>query len=54
MMDKLLDFFVGDSPSKSFALICKKCKAHNGLAPIEEMDSIRKSAWCDHYYFKSN
>jgi hypothetical protein len=41
MMDKLLDFFVGDSPSKSFALICKKCKAHNGLAPIEEMDSIQ-------------
>jgi hypothetical protein len=43
-MDKVVDWLIGDSPSSSFALVCEKCKANNGLAPVDEMDGIRTAA----------
>jgi hypothetical protein len=39
-IDKLVDLLIGESPVNSFALICEKCKANNGLAPQDEMDLI--------------
>ena len=40
VFDRLLDLLVGEDengPSKRTALICKFCRAHNGLAPRDEL-----------------
>lgn len=39
--DKLVDYMVGVNSQNGFALICENCRAHNGLAPSAEMESIR-------------
>ena len=40
-LDKIVDYVVGGEPQHSFALICTKCRAHNGLMPQSEMQSYR-------------
>ncbi|XP_028416634.1 endoplasmic reticulum junction formation protein lunapark-B-like [Dendronephthya gigantea] len=32
MADKFVDYLVGDGPSNRYALICKACHSHNGMA----------------------
>jgi hypothetical protein len=37
-LDKLVEYLVGDGPSNRYALICKKCESHNGMALKEEFE----------------
>lgn len=41
IIDRLLDYIIGDSPTTGFALICKKCHFNNGLIPKDEMESAQ-------------
>lgn len=36
--DRLVDYIVGDGPSNRYALICKNCESHNGMALKEEFE----------------
>lgn len=40
--DKLVEYIVGDGPSYRYALICKYCREHNGLALQEEFPYMCK------------
>jgi len=40
MMDKLVDYVVGDGPSNRYALICRWCHSHNGMALKDEFEYI--------------
>ncbi|EFA06588.1 Protein lunapark-like Protein [Tribolium castaneum] len=40
VLDKMVDYLVGDGPSNRFALICKNCAAHNGMAIKEEFEYL--------------
>ena len=40
VMDKLVDYILGDGPHNRFALICSECKSHNGMALQEEFEFI--------------
>ncbi|RZC37065.1 lunapark, partial [Asbolus verrucosus] len=40
VLDKMVDYLVGDGPSNRFALICKNCSSHNGMALKEEFDYL--------------
>ena len=42
-MDKVVEYLVGDGPSNRFALICKQCQSHNGMALREEFEYIGKT-----------
>ncbi|XP_072020602.1 endoplasmic reticulum junction formation protein lunapark-B-like [Amphiura filiformis] len=45
--DKLVDLVVGDGPSSRYALICKHCYSHNGMAMQEEFEYLAfKCAYC--------
>jgi endoplasmic reticulum junction formation protein lunapark len=45
--DKLIDFFIGEGPSNRYALICKTCCSHNGMALKEEFEYLSfKCAYC--------
>jgi len=35
-LDKLVDYVVGDGAANRYALICKYCATHNGLATPED------------------
>ncbi|KOC68357.1 Protein lunapark-B, partial [Habropoda laboriosa] len=37
-LDRLIDYLVGDGPSNRYALICRKCESHNGMALKEEFE----------------
>ena len=39
-MDKLVEYLVGDGPANRYALICKQCQSHNGMALKEEFEYI--------------
>jgi len=39
-MDKMVEYLVGDGPSNRYALICKQCQSHNGMALREEFEFI--------------
>ena len=39
-VDRILDFLVGDGPSNRYALICRRCNSHNGMALKEEFEFI--------------
>ncbi|XP_076453207.1 endoplasmic reticulum junction formation protein lunapark-like [Babylonia areolata] len=39
-MEKLIDFVVGDGPQNRFALICRFCQSHNGMALPEEFEYL--------------
>ncbi|KAF2895732.1 hypothetical protein ILUMI_10436 [Ignelater luminosus] len=40
VFDKMVDYLVGDGPSNRYALICKNCSSHNGMALHEEFEYI--------------
>ncbi|XP_020290081.1 protein lunapark-A isoform X2 [Pseudomyrmex gracilis] len=38
VVDRLVDYIVGDGPSNRYALICRQCDSHNGMALKEEFE----------------
>ncbi|XP_072174085.1 endoplasmic reticulum junction formation protein lunapark-B-like [Diadema setosum] len=45
--DKLVGYLVGDGPSSRYALICRHCYAHNGMALKEEFEYLAfRCAYC--------
>lgn len=38
VIERLVDYLVGDGPSNRYALICRQCESHNGMALKEEFD----------------
>ncbi|XP_011638076.1 endoplasmic reticulum junction formation protein lunapark-B, partial [Pogonomyrmex barbatus] len=38
VIDRLVDYLVGDGPSNRYALICRQCESHNGMALKEEFE----------------
>lgn len=50
VLDKMVDFLVGDGPSNRYALICKQCFGHNGMALKEEFEYLSfKCYYCSHF-----
>ena len=48
--ERLMEYLVGDGPQNRYALICKGCHSHNGMALKEEFDFIAfRCCYC--YYF---
>ncbi|UJR31522.1 hypothetical protein I4U23_019011 [Adineta vaga] len=46
----ILDSIVGDGPSKRYALICKSCNSHNGMALEEEYEYLSfRCAYCNYF-----
>lgn len=39
-VDRLVDYLVGDGPSNRYALICRQCQSHNGMALKEEFEFV--------------
>lgn len=39
-VDKLMEYLVGDGPQNRYALICRQCQSHNGMALREEFEYI--------------
>ncbi|PSN52408.1 Protein lunapark-B [Blattella germanica] len=39
-LDKLVEYLVGDGPSNRYALICRQCESHNGMALKEEFEYV--------------
>ncbi|KAH0553791.1 endoplasmic reticulum junction formation protein lunapark-A isoform X2 [Cotesia glomerata] len=37
-LDRLVEYLVGDGPSNRYALICRQCDSHNGMALKEEFE----------------
>ena len=43
----MVDWVVGSKPEQMYALICKNCKNHNGLAIKEEFEYMEwRCAYC--------
>ena len=42
-MDRVVEYLVGDGPANRFALICRQCQSHNGMALKEEFEYIGKN-----------
>lgn len=40
IVEKLVDYVVGDGPNNRYALICKNCFSHNGMALKEEFEYL--------------
>jgi len=46
-IEKMVDWVVGSKPEQMYALICKNCKMHNGLAIKEEFEYMEwRCAFC--------
>lgn len=39
-LDKFVEYLVGDGPANRFALVCRQCQSHNGMALREEFEYI--------------
>uniref|UniRef100_T1ISS4 Endoplasmic reticulum junction formation protein lunapark n=1 Tax=Strigamia maritima TaxID=126957 RepID=T1ISS4_STRMM len=49
-MERLIEYLVGDGPNTRFALICRQCNSHNGMALKEEFEYIAfRCCYC--YYW---
>jgi len=49
-MDKFVEYLVGDGPTNRFALICRQCQSHNGMALRDEFEYIAyRCCYC--YYW---
>lgn len=48
IIDRVMDFFVGDGPNRRYALICRHCGGHNGMALQEEFEYV--SYYCCYCY----
>lgn len=40
IFDRLADIVLGDGPQNRFALICRTCGSHNGMARKEEFEFL--------------
>lgn len=46
-IDKIIESLVGDGPSNRYALICRNCASHNGMALKEEFEYLAfRCAYC--------
>merc|ERR1712203_244112 len=46
-MDRVVEYLVGDGPHNRYALICKQCQSHNGMALREEFEYVAfRCAYC--------
>lgn len=48
VLDRMMDLFVGDGPHQRYALICRHCSGHNGMALQEEFEFV--SYYCCYCY----
>ncbi len=48
VLDRMMDLFVGDGPHQRYALICRHCSGHNGMALQEEFEYV--SYYCCYCY----
>ncbi|XP_050584534.1 endoplasmic reticulum junction formation protein lunapark-B isoform X3 [Bombus affinis] len=47
-LDRLIDYLVGDGPSNRYALVCRNCESHNGMALKEEFEYFGfKCCYCN-------
>ncbi|XP_043591230.1 endoplasmic reticulum junction formation protein lunapark-A-like isoform X3 [Bombus pyrosoma] len=47
-LDRIIDYLVGDGPSNRYALICRGCESHNGMALKEEFEYFGfKCCYCN-------
>lgn len=47
VIEKMVDYLVGDGPSSRFAMICRECLMHNGMALQEEYEyAAFRCAFC--------
>ncbi|KAJ8685824.1 hypothetical protein QAD02_021617, partial [Eretmocerus hayati] len=37
-IDRLMEYVVGDGPNNRYALVCRLCRSHNGMALKEEFE----------------
>ncbi|KAF7259187.1 hypothetical protein EG68_02714 [Paragonimus skrjabini miyazakii] len=50
VLDRLIDAVVGDGPDKRYALICRECASHNGMALQEEFEFLAfRCCYCAHF-----
>lgn len=50
VVEKLVDYVVGDGPSNRYALICKYCHSHNGMSLKEEFEYIAfRCCYCSYF-----
>lgn len=50
LLDRLVDYVVGDGPYNRYALICRQCQSHNGMALKEEFESVAfRCCYCFHW-----
>jgi len=49
-MDKFVEYLVGDGPSNRYALICRQCQSHNGMALREEFEYVSYRCCYCHYW----
>ncbi|XP_055918983.1 endoplasmic reticulum junction formation protein lunapark-B [Eupeodes corollae] len=48
LLEKVVDYLIGDGPQNRYALICKECFAHNGMARQEDFDyATFRCAFCN-------
>lgn len=50
VIERVVEYVVGDGPSNRFALICSSCQSHNGMALKEEFDYLSFRCCYCHYY----
>lgn len=53
IFDRLVDYLVGDGPSNRYALICRQCEFHNGMALKEEFEYFGKQEVLSQNSFKN-
>ncbi|NXH12714.1 LNP protein, partial [Bucco capensis] len=47
VMDRVIEYLVGDGPQNRYALICQQCFSHNGMALKEEFEYVAfRCAYC--------
>jgi hypothetical protein len=49
-MDRVVEYLVGDGPNNRYALICRQCQSHNGMALKEEFEYIAFRCCYCHYW----
>ena len=41
-LDRFVEYLVGDGPANRFALVCRQCESHNGMALKDEFPYLGK------------
>uniref|UniRef100_A0AC34QTE5 Endoplasmic reticulum junction formation protein lunapark n=1 Tax=Panagrolaimus sp. JU765 TaxID=591449 RepID=A0AC34QTE5_9BILA len=52
-VDKLVDFVIGEGPNNRYALICKNCEMHNGMALPAEFEHLSYYCYNCNFYNQS-